>query len=231
MKKQKERRLIIIEVLVFLLMALIVVRLFNVMIGQGDYYRDLSDNRKVKEVDEIASRGNIYDRNGKILATSVPSFAVQIYKDQLQELEAKDRTEALANLVNILEADGVNYTDDFAIKLNSFTYKRKEDYFILGQMPTEVAVSTLIDNGLVREFLTSVYNNDDINYETLGTALLALKKRGIDIPAHVSQEEGKLKVTYKKNYKKKLQEIGHNENEDPIDVIVESVGDDRSVLL
>ena len=212
-------------------MALIVVRLFNVMIGQGDYYRDLSDNRKVKEVDEIASRGNIYDRNGKILATSVPSFAVQIYKDQLQELEAKDRTEALANLVNILEADGVNYTDDFAIKLNSFTYKRKEDYFILGQMPTEVAVSTLIDNGLVREFLTSVYNNDDINYETLGTALLALKKRGIDIPAHVSQEEGKLKVTYKKNYKKKLQEIGHNENEDPIDVIVESVWDDRSVLL
>lgn len=231
MKKQKERRLIIIEVLVFLLMALIVVRLFNVMIGQGDYYRDLSDNRKVKEVDEIASRGNIYDRNGKILATSVPSFAVQIYKDQLQELEAKDRTEALANLVNILEAEGVNYTDDFAIKLNSFTYKRKEDYFILGQMPTEVAVSTLIDNGLVREFLTSVYNNDEINYETLGTALLALKKRGIDIPAHVSQEEGKLKVTYKKNYKKKLQEIGHNENEDPIDVIVASVGDDRSVLL
>ncbi len=231
MKKQKERRLLFIQVLVALLIAIIIGRLFTIMIGQGDYYRDLSDNRKVKEVDEIASRGNIYDRNGKILATSIPSFAVQIYKDQILEKEPDEITENLAKLVNILEADGVNYTDDFPIKLNSFVYKRDEDYFILGQMPTEVVVSTLIDNGLVREFLTSVYKKENVEYETMTTALLALKKRGIDIPVNVDQEDGKLSVTYRENSKEKLKSVGYSENDSPLDVIVDAVGDDRSVLL
>lgn len=231
MRKQKERRLVLIQALVILLMAIIIGRLFTVMIGQGDYYRDLSDNRKVKEVDEIASRGNIYDRNGKILATSIPSFAVQIYKDQLQELEAEDRIKNLGKLVNILEEDGVNYTDEFALKLNSFVYKRKEDYFILGQMPTEVVVSTIIDNDLVREFLTTVYKDNNIEYETMNTALLALKKRGIDIPANVSQDGGQVKVSYRDNSKKKLEAVGYSEDEDPIDVVIDAVGNDRSVLL
>lgn len=231
MRKQKERRLVLIQALVILLMAIIIGRLFTVMIGQGDYYRDLSDNRKVKEVDEIASRGNIYDRNGKILATSIPSFAVQIYKDQLQELEAEDRIKNLGKLVNILEEDGVNYTDEFALKLNSFVYKRKEDYFILGQMPTEVVVSTIIDNGLVREFLTTVYKDENFEYETMNTALLALKKRGIDIPANVSQDGGQVKVSYRDNSKKKLEAVGYSEDEDPIDVVIDAVGNDRSVLL
>lgn len=231
MKKQKEKRLIFIEVLVFLLMALIAGRLFSVMIGQGDYYRDLSDNRKVKEVDEIASRGNIYDRNGKILATSIPSFAVQVYKDQLLEQDDKDRITNLNKLVNILEKDGVNYTEDFAIKLNSFSYKRDEDYFILGQMPSELVVSTLIDNGLVYDFLTSVSKDENIDYETMSTVLLALKKRGIDIPAHVSQADGVLNVRFKDNSEDKLEAIGYNIDDNPIDVVVESVGNDRSVLL
>ena len=149
MRKQKERRLILIQVLVVIALLAIVARLYTVMISQGDYYRDLSDNRKVKEVDEIASRGNIYDRNGKILATSVPAFAVQIYKDQLLKLDDEDRIDSISKLVDILEEDGVNYTDGFAIKLNSFAYKRNEDYFILGQMPNELVVSTLIDNDLI----------------------------------------------------------------------------------
>ena len=83
------------------------------MLVQGDYYRDLSDNRKVKEVDEIASRGNIYDRNGKVLATSIPSFAVQLYKDQLTSLDDEKKVANISRLVDILEEDGVNYTEDY----------------------------------------------------------------------------------------------------------------------
>ena len=231
MRKQKERRLILIQVLVVIALLAIVARLYTVMISQGDYYRDLSDNRKVKEVDEIASRGNIYDRNGKILATSVPAFAVQIYKDQLLKLDDEDRIDSISKLVDILEEDGVNYTDGFAIKLNSFAYKRNEDYFILGQMPNELVVSTLIDNDLIYDFLTSTIKDENIEYETIKTALLALKKRGIDIPAHVSQKDGNLEVSFKENSEEKLKSSGYSIDENPIDVVVRAVGNDKSVLL
>ena len=231
MRNKKENRLIFIQVVVVLAMLAIVVRLFNVMVNKGDYYRDLSDNRKVKEVDEIASRGNIYDRNGKLLATSVPSFAVKLYKDQLTSLDADKRQELISNLVDILEEDGVNYTENFNIKLNTFVYKDKNSYFKEKQMPVEKLVQILIDNELVDDFLLSYYKSDKLEYETLNTALLALKKRGIDIPAHVSQKNGKLNVEYKKNYEKKLASIGYDKDDAPIDVILDAVGEDRSVLL
>lgn len=231
MRKQKERRLTLIQVIVVIALALIVLRLHTVMIKKGDYYRDLSDNRKVKEVDEIASRGNIYDRNGKILATSIPAFAVQIYKDQLVELKDNDKIENVSKLVDILEEDGVNYTDSFTIKLNSFAYKRNEDYFILGQMPNELVVSTLIDNNLVYNFLISTLNDGNLEYKTINTALLALKKRGVDIPVNVSIENSNLIVKFKENSEEKLKTSGFSSSENPIDVIVSAVGNDKSVLL
>ena len=231
MKNSKENRLIFIQVIVVAAILVIAFRLFNVMISKGDYYRDLSDNRKVKEVDELASRGNIYDRNGKILATSIPSFAIKLYKDELMALKDEKRIDLIADLVDILEEDGVNYTEDFNIKLNTFKYKNKEDYFKKKQMPIEEVVDKLIDNDLIEEFLLSCYSEDGIKYETLNTAILALKKRGIVVPVHISQQDGKLKVEYKKNYEKKLASIGHKKDDDPIDVILESVGEDRSVLL
>ena len=231
MKNRKENRLIFIQVVVVLSILVIVLRLFNVMVSKGDYYRDLSDNRKVKEVDELASRGNIYDREGRILATSVPSFAVKLYKDELMALDENKRVNLISNLVDILEEDGVNYTEDFNIKLNTFKYKKDEDYFTKKEMPIEAVVDKLTENDLIDEFLLSFYEKDGIKYETLNTAILALKKRGIVVPAHISQHEGKLKVEYKKNYEKKLASIGYSKNNDPIDVILESVGEDRSVLL
>ncbi|WP_296112999.1 penicillin-binding transpeptidase domain-containing protein [uncultured Anaerococcus sp.] len=230
MNNKKEKRLIFIQVVVILAIIAIIIRLFSLMVNKGDYYRDLSDNRKVKEVDEIASRGNIYDRDGQILATSVPSFAVKLYKDELMGLKDEKRTELIANLVDILEEDGVNYTEDFNIKLNAFRYKNDKDYFKKKEMPIEEVVDKLIENDLIEDFLLSFYMDDGTEYETLNTAILALKKRGIVIPAYISQKEGKLRVEYKKNYQKKLASIGYSKDDDPIDVVLDSVGEDRSVL-
>ncbi|MDU2202232.1 MAG: hypothetical protein E7E32_03760, partial [Anaerococcus hydrogenalis] len=74
MKKQKENRITLLQIVFGLMFVAIFVKLFILMINQGEHYRDLSDNRKVQEVDEIASRGDILDRNGNVLATTVPSF-------------------------------------------------------------------------------------------------------------------------------------------------------------
>lgn len=231
MKKTKEKRLIFVQILVLVLFLAIVIRLSKVMLVKGDYYRDLSDNRKVKEVDEIASRGNIYDRNGKILASSIPSFTVQLYKDQMSSMEEDKKIDNISKLVDILEEDGVNYTEDFNLRLNSFEYKDEDTYFDHKKMPMDKVVSLLIENNLIREFISSSYQNEGIEYETANTALLALKKRGIDIPCHVGQNDGELAISFKENSGEKLKSIGYSRNDDPMDVIVESVGEDESVIL
>ncbi|MDO5047925.1 MAG: penicillin-binding transpeptidase domain-containing protein [Anaerococcus sp.] len=231
MNKKKEKRLVFIQVLVVILFLIIALRLAKVMLAQGDYYRDLSDNRKVKEVDEIASRGNIYDRNGNILATSIPSFAIQLYKDQLTSLDEDKKMANISRLVDILEEDGVNYTEDFIIRLNSFQYKDKEDYFREDLMPMDKVVDLLIENNLLREFITTSYKDDEIEYETAKTFLLALRKRGLDIPTHVWQEEGQVYLEFKENAGDKLDSIGFDIESYPLDVIYEAVGGDRSVVL
>ena len=224
MKKTREKRLIFVQILVIVLFLAIVIRLSKVMLVKGDYYRDLSDNRKVKEVDDIASRGNIYDRNGKILASSIPSFTVQLYKDQMSSMDEDKKIDNISKLVDILEEDGVNYTEDFNLRLNSFEYKDEDTYFDHKKMPMDKVVNLLIDNNLIREFISSSYQMEGIEYETANTALLALKKRGIDIPCHVGQKDGELSISYKENSGEKLKSIGFSKNDDPMDVIVESVG-------
>lgn len=231
MKKQKEHRLIFIQVIFGILFAIIAIRLFSLMVSKGDYYRELSDNRKVQEVDELASRGNILDKNGNILATTIPSFAIQLYKDQLMNLSLDERLDAYNKLVTIMEEEGVNYKNDFNIKLNSFEYENSNDYFDENITPEDKVVNTLINNKLVPSLIESTRDDDGLEYETMKTVLLALKKRGVDVPVLVSEDEtGKLKLKYTDNAKEKLELIGYNIEDDPIDVIVAQINDDKSVL-
>lgn len=230
LKKQKENRVTFLQIVFGLLFIAVLVKLFSLMIGQGDYYKDLSDNRKVQEVDEIASRGDILDRNGNILATTVPSFAVQLYKDQLTNLDDKERLKSVNSLVTILEEAGVNYQNDFDIRLNSFQYQVKDDYFNEEKPPEDKIVDIIVENNLIRDIILSTSNKDGIKYETMKTALLALKKRGIDIPLLVSQDENGLKLEYKDNAENKLKSIGKSINDDPIAVVVDAIGDDKSVI-
>ena len=230
MRKQKENRITILQIVFGLMFLAIFVKLFILMINQGEHYRDLSDNRKVQEVDEIASRGDILDRNGNVLATTVPSFAVQLYKDKLTSLDDEDRIKAVNSLVNILEEAGVNYQNDFDIRLNSFQYKSEDDYFKEEKSPEDKIVDIIVEKKLTREIVGSFSNKDGIKYETIKTALLALKKRGIDIPILVKQKNNKLNLVYKENAKEKLKALGHSTKDAPLDVVVSAIGDDKSVI-
>ncbi|MDD7765826.1 MULTISPECIES: penicillin-binding transpeptidase domain-containing protein [Anaerococcus] len=230
MRKQKENRITILQIVFGLMFLAIFMKLFILMINQGEHYRDLSDNRKVQEVDEIASRGDILDRNGNVLATTVPSFAVQLYKDKLTSLDDEDRIKAVNSLVNILEEAGVNYQNDFDIRLNSFQYKSEDDYFKEEKSPEDKIVDIIVEKKLTREIVGSFSNKDGIKYETIKTALLALKKRGIDIPILVKQKNNKLNLVYKENAKEKLKALGHSTKDDPLDVVVSAIGGDKSVI-
>lgn len=140
----------------YLLIALVIVLLFrlaSLTIAYGDYYRDLADNKRIKEIYTSAPRGEIRDRHGRLLAGNVPSFTVQLLKDELNSLDRVDRNENLLKLVRFLEEDGVNYYNDFQLELNSIKFKEVQDYVENDIEPIDKMINILIENDLIADLL------------------------------------------------------------------------------
>ena len=57
--------------------SLIIFKLINIQFTNGDYYRELSENRVFKNLEIPANRGNIYSEHGRLLATSVPKYDIR----------------------------------------------------------------------------------------------------------------------------------------------------------
>ncbi|MGI6679361.1 MAG: penicillin-binding protein 2 [Dehalobacterium sp.] len=63
-------------------------RLFLLQIVQADTYAHLSDKNKFRIIPISARRGNIYDRNKEVLATSKPVFSVSLTGGEIENKES-----------------------------------------------------------------------------------------------------------------------------------------------
>lgn len=143
---------LMIALLVLIMLALIF-KLATLTLTQGDYYRDLSDNKRVKEVFTTAPRGEIRDRYGRLLAGNIPSFTVQLLKDELNIKDKELRNSYLIRLVRFLEEDGVPYNNDYPIQLNIFEYSSIDLYMANELSPEDTVITALIENGLLIELM------------------------------------------------------------------------------
>lgn len=134
-------------------------RLATLTIVEGDTYRDISDNKRLKEIYTTAPRGEIRDRYGRLLAGNKPSFTVQILKDELNIKDIEKKNNALLSLVRLLEEDGVTYVDEFPINLNVFKYKNERDYFNEEQTPNDKVIDIIINQNLLPELLNTTYTH------------------------------------------------------------------------
>ena len=105
------RRLFVPIVLIASLIILIF-RLLYLQIVEGSYYRSLSDENRTRTSTIYASRGVIFDRNGKALVFNVPGFR-EIVNGKTRVL---DNTEALS----LIAAGKENLEID---SLRSYPYK------------------------------------------------------------------------------------------------------------
>lgn len=78
--------------------------------SKEEYYN--SGNREIK-----STRGNIYDRNGKLLAYNELKYAVALSDSALLSTNA-DKNAMIYRLIKILEQNGYEIELDFAIELN-----------------------------------------------------------------------------------------------------------------
>ncbi len=200
LEKLKDRYNVLILVLV-VLMSLLSLQLAILTIAKGDYYRNQADNLRLREVRTVAPRGEIRDRNGKLLAGNIPNFTVQLYKD---EIERYDRTnikedknlkknEAFLILARLLEEDGVNYEDEYPFKTNTFAYRQESDYLQEDKEPIDKLIEIIVDNQLLPEMLNLYYKNKEYpehyDYILVSRAISSYKKKGMIIPIDIEITE------------------------------------------
>ncbi|MFA6548924.1 MAG: penicillin-binding protein 2 [Candidatus Margulisiibacteriota bacterium] len=99
----KPRLLILISIFVFIFF-LIILRLADLQILRHGFYEKKSQDQRTRIINLAAQRGDIYDRNGNILATSIDTFSVYINREgwrarklslaQAEELRKKDPARA-----------------------------------------------------------------------------------------------------------------------------------------
>lgn len=121
----KSRLVVLICAFCFLFLILIY-RLFQLQIVEGEDYLD-NYTLKIKKTTEVqGTRGNIYDRDGEILATNRLAYSVQIedngsYDDNIEKNELINET--INRVIDIVESHGDQIVNDFGIVLKNDKYE------------------------------------------------------------------------------------------------------------
>src|SRR3954447_17513443 len=85
-----------IQVLVFILLAGLGVRLYYLQMVKGDYYAERAENQRVRLIPIPAPRGAIFDRNGKLLVDSRPTYNVVLSNEPIKRIDISDRIDDYA---------------------------------------------------------------------------------------------------------------------------------------
>lgn len=85
-----------IQVVAFLLLTILGVRLYYLQIVKGSYYSDRAENQRIRLIPIPAPRGAIFDRNGKILVDSRPTFNVVLSNEPLKQIDVSERVDVYA---------------------------------------------------------------------------------------------------------------------------------------
>ncbi len=92
-----KKRLWLLGVCVLVFFAVIVLRLWYLQVIKGSYYRELSENNRIRIISIRPPRGIIYDRNGIPLAANTPSYTITFTPE-----DAKGMPQVTTKLASII---------------------------------------------------------------------------------------------------------------------------------
>jgi penicillin-binding protein 2 len=82
-----KKRIFTVSLIIVLLAATLVFRLFTLQIAQHKYYTTLSKLNALDLIPIEPRRGIIYDRNGNILAKNIPTFSLMITPNKIKDID------------------------------------------------------------------------------------------------------------------------------------------------
>ena len=86
-KEDLLQRLPRLQLVLFGLLLLIAARFWFVQVVSGDYYLELAENNRVRELPLKAPRGLVYERQGRLVAENVASYNLLLDPSRSQDLE------------------------------------------------------------------------------------------------------------------------------------------------
>lgn len=113
-------------IVVIVISVIFIATLFNLQIVNGENYREQSEKRMLRTKNITAPRGEIYDRNGVILATNKLSYDVELYKVRVS---TKEQNDGILRLVEILNENSDKVYSTFPVNddLNGFNFENDEE--------------------------------------------------------------------------------------------------------
>lgn len=120
--RESRPRFIIMVVLIILTFVIFLSVLLNLQIGQGAYYKELSEQRIATTETVSAARGNIVDRNGEVLVTNRNGYNVTISKALFTQ---GDEHATILQLTELLDSYKTAHNDTLPLSFSEpFTYDK-----------------------------------------------------------------------------------------------------------
>lgn len=119
-------RYLIMYAVVTVIGVVFIATLFNLQIINGEEYREKSEKRMLRTQTITAPRGEIYDRNGVILATNKLSYDVILYKVRV---DTKEQNDGILRLVEILNENSDKINSSFPVNdtLDGFDFENPDE--------------------------------------------------------------------------------------------------------
>lgn len=90
----------ILTIFIYAFAVILIIQLFNLQIIQGKKFLAQSNTRLTRETKQEASRGNILDKKGNLLATTKIKYTLELYKSKIDD---KTLNNTILETLKILE--------------------------------------------------------------------------------------------------------------------------------
>lgn len=197
-KKAVNSRILILVIVIVLMAAILIQRLFQLQIVEGENYQNDFSLSIMKERTLSSSRGNIYDRNGKPIAYNELSYCVTFedsgtYENTREKNLSVNST--LYHVIKLIEEQGDSIVDDFQIQLtDEGTYEYTSSGFTLNRFKADIFGEAYIEDleedelNITAPDLMELLCSDDY-YGILGESVTAEQKAEYGLPDSYTDDE------------------------------------------
>ena len=154
-RQSHSTRAVIASIVVLTIFTLYLFKLYEVQVSSHEYYATKSDSNRIRIRPIPAQRGNIFDRNGKILAKNITTFDLIVKKEKINNYE-----EFLSKVKTIIEL-----SDSQVKNLNKqFRNKRIRDITLLEDITMEEYSKISVDKHALPEIELGVRSRREYLY-------------------------------------------------------------------